>query len=248
MNVILELLNADSHQGGLKTSLVEIPNNFLEIKKDCLNIFNNYNPSDVTNKDHRTYWTKPFGIAKQWSLWNDSGMFDENQSISAKPNNIKNKKFHYDSEFPNLAKFLNSWPSKLNARLNLLSPSSGLNQHEEQIQQKWGDKNTIRVRFHLPIVTDPECLVFLDGEWFQFEEGKIYFFNNGCVHSAKNNSNIDRLHLVWDCLLTTNILRKLQNGKSILSTIIEPVEENYATYSGKFNFLENDIDIIEDII
>lgn len=247
MNVISEILRADNHNDGLKTLFIETPDNFENIKKECIDIFQNYNSSDVTNKDHRTFWTNPYGEARQWSLWNETGFFDENNSISAKPKNIKNKKFHHDDRFPNLGKFLNQWPDKINARLNLLSPNSGLSQHEEQIQQKWGDSNTIRIRFHLPIITDEKCLVFLDGEWFHFEEGKVYFFNNGCVHSAQNKSNVKRLHLVWDCLLSRKILEKLENGKELVSKYTEPVDENYARYDRKFNFSPNDINVLENL-
>lgn len=245
MKLISEILKADMHKGGLKTLLIESVENFENIKKECVDIFNACNPSDVTNKTHRTYWTNPYGEAKQWSLWNDTGFFDENNSISAQPKNIKNKKFHYEDKFPNLANFLNQWPDKLNARLNLLSPNSGLNQHEEQIQQKWGEFNSIRIRFHLPIITNENCLLFLDGEWFHFKEGKIYFFNNGCVHAAKNDSNLKRLHLVWDCLLTVPILNKLKNGITLLSRYEEPVNQNYTRYDRKFNFSEKEITVLE---
>lgn len=247
MTIVSGLLKADTHRGGLKTLFIEKAENFEKIKNECLDIFHNFNPSDVTSKDHRTYWTNPYGEAKQWSLWNDSGLFDENNSISAKPKSIKNKKFHHGDKFPCLEQFLNQWPDKLNARLNLLSPGSGLNQHEEQIQQTWGEYNSIRIRFHLPIVTNEQCLVFLDGEWFHFEEGKIYFFNNGCVHAAQNNSNIKRLHLVWDCLLTKNILKKLENGSSIVPKYQEPIDENYARYSRKYNFSDKEINILESL-
>lgn len=245
MGIVNEILKADNHLGGLKTLFIEEPDNFSKIKEECLDVYQNYNPSDVTNSSHRTYWTKPYGEAKQWSLWNDSKMFDENSSISARPENIKNKKFHHSDKFPYLGSFLNSWPDKINARLNLLSPGSGLNQHEEQIQQTWGMANTVRIRFHLPITTNEKCLVFLDGEWFHFNEGKIYFFNNGCVHAAKNNSDIERLHLVWDCILTQSILKKLENGTSIFSSYSEPTQPDYARYNRKYNFEEKDIYILE---
>jgi hypothetical protein len=245
MNIVTELLKADNHTGGLKTLFVEKPDNFLLIKQECLDIYQNYKPSDVTDKNHRTYWTNPYGEAKQWSLWNDSGLFDENASISSTPESIKSKKFHHGDRFPYLKNFLNLWPDKLNARLNLLSPGSGLGQHEEQIQQVWGEHNSIRIRFHLPIITNNKCLVFLDGEWFHFEEEKIYFFNNGCVHAAQNNSEIERLHLVWDCLLTKEILKKLENGISVPSKYFEPVKADYATYNRKCNFAEKDIHILE---
>jgi hypothetical protein len=247
MSVVSELLKADTHEGGLKTLFIEKPDNFSMIKKECLDIVQNYNPSNVTDKHHRTFWTNPYGEAKQWSLWNNSGFFDENNSISANPENIRNKKFHHYDSFPYLANFLNSWPDKLNVRLNLLSPGSGLGQHEEQIQQMWGEFNSIRIRFHLPIITNNKCLVFLDGEWFHFEEGNIYFFNNGCVHAAQNNSDIKRLHLVWDCLLTKEILKKLEGGIPLSAKYNESVNENYATYNRKYNFSENAIHILESI-
>src|SRR5262249_14818748 len=40
--------------------------------------------------------------------------------------------------------------------------------------------------------------VMLDGEQFQLQAGIVYFFNNGCVHSAHNGGDEPRYHLVRD--------------------------------------------------
>jgi hypothetical protein len=65
-----------------------------------------------------------------------------------------------------------------------------------------GPRWYFRGRFHLPIVTNPEAYVLLDGDLFHLQEGRLYFFNNGCIHSAINDGETDCFHLVWDMLLT----------------------------------------------
>lgn len=220
------IIDGDMHNGGVKTlEIYEVPN-FEKIKNECLNLYKNFKSSDVTQINHRTFWTKPYGGANQWDLFNESGVFDSNEGIGVK--NIKNKKFHHNKIFPNLGEFINSWPDKINFRLNLLSPGSGLGQHEEQIIENYQNEPFIRIRFHLPIITNKECNVFLDGDWYHFFEKYVYFFNNGCVHCAENNSKEDRLHLVWDCMYTKNIRNILERGKTIKPIRHSDVDPNFA--------------------
>lgn len=226
LNLAQQIMDADLHKGGLKTLSIKKVENFTGIQQDCLKIYKNFRSSDVTSRSHRTYWTNPYGKANQWDLWNTDGKFDSNEGIGIK--HIKNKKFHHHNELPSLGQFIDSFPDKINFRLNLLKPSSGLGQHEEQIVEKYQKKPFVRVRFHLPIQTNNLSNVFLDGEWFHYSEGNIYFFNNGCVHCAENNGNTDRLHLVWDCVLTERICSLLKNGDSLSNVKVESVNPNYA--------------------
>lgn len=62
---------------------------------------------------------------------------------------------------------------------------------------------TYITRFHIPIITDPTVLMgFIKGQknyqYFLPADGSIYFFNSGIKHYVKNNSNIDRIHLIID--------------------------------------------------
>lgn len=230
-NLVQEIIDADLHLGGCKSLFINSVSNFDDLKHDCLQLVADNTPSNVTDKNHRTNWTNPYGEAKQWSLWNDSGLFDETKSINL--NNKIERKFHYAEKYPVLNKFINDWPDKINVRINLLGPDSGLNQHEEQILHNHNDEIVIRIRFHLPLVTNENCYVFLDGEVYNYKEGNIYFFNNGCVHGAINESKIDRYHLVWDCVLTKRTLSILEAGKLHTSSKTLSIDPDYARYGRK---------------
>jgi hypothetical protein len=60
----------------------------------------------------------------------------------------------------------------------------------------------VRARFHLPLVTSPGASLLLDGDLHHLEAGTVYLVNHGCVHAAENAGAADRVHLVWDMLLT----------------------------------------------
>ena len=235
-NLVQEIINADLHQGGCRSLTFNKPKNFNFIKQDCLQLVKHNTPSDVTDASHRTRWTNPYGEAKQWSLWNDSGQFDETKSININDN--LNRKFHYQEDYPHLGNFLSNWPDKINARINLLGPNSGLKQHEEQILHKHDNDVVIRIRFHLPLQTNDDCFVFLDGDVYNYKEGEIYFFNNGCVHGAMNESDQDRYHLVWDCVLTKRILKILNDGVYSVKTKNLPVDLDYARYGRKTDVVD----------
>jgi hypothetical protein len=59
------------------------------------------------------------------------------------------------------------------------------------------------IRFHIPLTTNPDCYFkfkrTLDGEEEKFHlpaDGRCYFFNQGAYHSAFNEGNTDRDHLI----------------------------------------------------
>lgn len=226
LDLAQQIIDADFHKEGLKTLLIGKEENFNSIQEECLSLYKNFKSSDVTLPSHRTYWTNPYGKANQWDLFNADGKFDSNDGIGIKY--LKNKKFHHHDKFPNLGKFIDSFPDKINFRLNLLKPGSGLGQHEEQIVETYQKKPFIRIRFHLPIQTNEFSNVFLDGEWFHYSEGNVYFFNNGCIHCAENNGDEDRLHLVWDCVFTKRIEKILSRGSNISNIRVEGIDPNYA--------------------
>jgi hypothetical protein len=55
----------------------------------------------------------------------------------------------------------------------------------------------------------------LDGGIYHLAPGIIYFVNHGCVHSARNGGADDRIHLVWDTLLTREAF-ELMFGNAVL--------------------------------
>lgn len=177
---------------------------FQRLQAELVQLTERYSPSEVQDYGHATNWTNPFGAAVQFSLLNGSGRIDDpstdhNLSVSG-------KSFHYSREFPTIDQFIRAFPHAVNMRLNGMGQKSGLSPHEENVVHWCGLKSPrrffVRARFHLPIQTNPKALVLLDGETFHFEERYIYFFNNGAVHSANNQGDTYRYHLVWDMLLS----------------------------------------------
>ena len=55
-------------------------------------------------------------------------------------------------------------------------------------------------RLHVPIVTHPDVNFQVDGERFTLEEGHLYELNNTKRHSVRNESSLDRVHLLVDML------------------------------------------------
>ena len=54
-------------------------------------------------------------------------------------------------------------------------------------------------RYHIPLITHPDVKFSHSGESWHLEKGKIYELNNIVgVHGVKNNSPIDRIHILTD--------------------------------------------------
>ena len=147
--------------------------------------------SDVKQKAHGTNWTSPYG------------------------SNIS----HHDLMEIGTPVFLN-FIKKYNApirsaRLNILGPGSGLKQHKETIVLKEGDTVRLRARFHIPLQTTKAAQVFCNGSWYHLEPGRLYFFNNGAYHAAHNGGKKDRVHLVFDLWVNTDVAKVLQSGTKV---------------------------------
>ena len=197
------IVKGNYHKGGIKClKLFRVREPFFsQVRKEAIELVSSLKPSLVTEYSHVTNWTKPVGTAAQYSLLNRSGRLDD---TSVDHNlSVLDKKFHFASQYPALGEFISTFKHAINMRLNLLERKSALSPHEEHIvhRDKTG-KFFLRTRFHLPLFTNLKAEMLLDNEIFHFEEGYIYFFNNGTIHSATNFSPEKRYHFVWDMLLT----------------------------------------------
>lgn len=158
--------------------------------------------SEVGRPGHVTRWTKPYGKVRQWSLLNRTGATDSTRDDH--DGRRQGKRSTLDpARFPALTAFLGLWPDATNMRLNVLDAASGLSPHEEPVVRPQPDGSVIyRTRFHYPVITSPEAVVLLDDEEHVLGAGDVWYFNNGCVHAARNDSDRYRAHLVWDQWLT----------------------------------------------
>jgi len=80
------------------------------------------------------------------------------------------------------------------ANLVLLKAGKSIGRHKDATELL-----KVTRRFHLPIKTDPSCTFEVDGEKMHIPIGEIWEINNtGKLHSVRNDSQIDRVHLIID--------------------------------------------------
>ncbi|MFE1551714.1 aspartyl/asparaginyl beta-hydroxylase domain-containing protein [Streptomyces sp. NPDC058718] len=158
-------------------------------------------PSLAGDAGHITAWTGPRGRVEQFSLLNASGRCDD----FSRDHDLScfGKRFHHRTRYPALSALAEALPHLVNFRVNVLGPGAALAPHEEHsvVRSRTGTVG-VRARFHLPLVTDPGASLLLDGDLHHLEAGTVYLVNHGCVHAAENAGAADRIHLVWDMLLT----------------------------------------------
>jgi hypothetical protein len=209
--VLRDIRDANFHHGGLRClRVLRVESDFFrDLKSEIAQLVEDNQPSDVQSKEHLTNWTRPYGQAIQYSLLNESGKFDDFTKDFNGTNH--GKRFHHSDRYPTIGEFIAGFPDAINLRLNGMGPNSGLSPHEEHTVIRQGRRFGVRVRLHLPIATTPAAQVYLDGDFFHFDEGSIYYFNNGCVHSARNRGDEIRFHLVWDMPLTERTYEMLFN-------------------------------------
>jgi len=192
-----QVILAAHHEGGvrLQPCLAMDPAWFRAIQSECARIVAEKGSSKVTDSKHPTYWTRPYGDAVQFSLFNKSG--DTSDTSADHLHELQGKTFALP-QMTAVARLGRAFEGRLiNLRLNGLAVGSGLSPHEETIEH--GEKT--RLRFHLPVFSNDVAVVLLDERKFSLREGIVYFFNNGCVHSAENHGDSPRYHLVWDVFL-----------------------------------------------
>ena len=195
--------DANFHRSGIKClRILDVaPPTLLSLAEEIHTLCAEGSYSDVQHPSHVTHWTRPFGRVHQYSLLNSTGRFDDFSSDH--DGQAKAKRFHHGERFPSTERFIAGLPDLLNFRVNVMGPAAGLSPHEEHsVVRDFSGAISVKGRFHLPISTNREAEITLDGEVFQLEAGSVFFVNHGCVHSAVNRGTDVRIHLVWDAMLT----------------------------------------------
>ena len=207
--LLRQLLEGNHQRGGLRVArLFDVKPDFRDrLEADVFRLIGAHRPSNVHDPGHISNWwsAPPKGEVFQFSLLNRSGQLDD--TTADHDGSIVGKRFQRSTDYPTLAQLIAAFPHSYNFRINLMAPSAGLPPHKEQLYLREAHRRHLRVRFHLPIQTNPEAEMLLDGEVFHFEPATVYFFNNGCVHTATNKGETPRLHLLWDMRLTPETAR-----------------------------------------
>jgi hypothetical protein len=224
--ILSGLRNADYHEGGIRCRrLFRVSAAFWgNLRDEVLDICRIRPASIVTRSDHVTNWTQPWGEVLQYSLLNESGRCDD--ATTDHNESCLSKQFHDSSCFPTIAAFIAQFPHCVNFRINVLGHHSGLSPHEEHLTLRTRAGTVgLRPRFHLPILTNSNCELILDGWVYHLNEGVIYFVNHGCIHSAVNHGGSPRVHLVWDMLLTPAVFDLMFGEVEKLELPLERVPE-----------------------
>nr|WP_296074678.1 aspartyl/asparaginyl beta-hydroxylase domain-containing protein [uncultured Actinoplanes sp.] len=104
---------------------------------------------------------------------------------------------------PYHAEVLRSIPAPMfSARLMGLGPGAQLHLHRDG---KWTYRFGI-VRLHVPIVTNPGCVLYVEGEEFHWDAGRLWYADFDREHYARNSGSERRIHLVVDCLPTRELM------------------------------------------
>lgn len=79
------------------------------------------------------------------------------------------------------------------AMVSRLDPGSTIFWHVDD-----GPYHAKTIRFHVPLVTNPGCLMYSGPEMAHWEAGSLFYFNNHVRHCAANFGPHYRLHLVFE--------------------------------------------------
>lgn len=208
--------DANYHDGGTRClKLMRLEHRYLdELRAEVERLVEAEQGSDVTRSSHVTNWTRPRGQVTQYSIVNMSGRFDDfstDHDLST-----CGKRFHAGDRYPALARLVRALPDTVNVRINVLGPRARLGAHEEHsIVRTPAGRVGARVRFHLPLTTNPGAELMLDGAVHHLHAGVVYFVNHGCVHAARNRGGEPRIHVVTDSLLTPSAFERMFGDAAI---------------------------------
>lgn len=78
-----------------------------------------------------------------------------------------------------------------------LAPGSKIREHrDDDLTRESG-----LARVHIPVVSNPEVVFFLDAERIQMQPGECWYLDFSLPHWIENRGETDRIHLVIDCEL-----------------------------------------------
>ena len=103
---------------------------------------------------------------------------------------------------PYLREVLEAIPAPLHAvRLMALGPDTvGIDHHDPKYGPRWGV-----ARLHVPVVTNPDALLVLDGVEHNWQPGTFWFGDFSRLHRVQNHGAETRTHLVIDALVVPGL-------------------------------------------
>lgn len=122
------------------------------------------------------------------------------------------------SNFPHTLSFLNKFAKTQNAYLQRVAFATLLPDGDVRPHMDDGKYFKYRDRYHLVLQSEIGSKFTCGNETQIFKEGELWWFANKEVHSVKNLSNSNRIHLIFDLLpknhytLTQKIMLFILNG------------------------------------
>jgi len=82
-----------------------------------------------------------------------------------------------------------------------------------------------QLRFHIPIITNPDVVFFLDARQVEMKEGECWYLDLSLPHWVENRGATDRIHLVIDCEANDWMLALLSTAEANdAKTRVAPLE------------------------
>ena len=66
--------------------------------------------------------------------------------------------------------------------------------------------HTGRVRLHLPLKTNPDAILYVDGQHFCWGVGELWYADFSKTHSVENRGNETRIHAIVDAYVTPDLI------------------------------------------
>jgi hypothetical protein len=111
-------------------------------------------------------------------------------------------------------------------RLLKLTAGSSIREHRDH-DLGW---DAGEIRLHVPIVTHPKVEFFLKGQRILMQEGECWYLDLHQPHRVENRSEVDRVHLVIDCLLNDWLRKMIENAPKMAAA--PDVESEFDRFRG----------------
>ena len=80
-----------------------------------------------------------------------------------------------------------------------------------------------QVRLHIPVITSPLIRFFVAGLRVNMQAGEVWYLNALHRHWVQNHSDIDRIHLVVDCVVNDRLREMIENSATKMGLVGERV-------------------------
>jgi len=172
------------------------------------------NLGQVVSGDHPTAvyvqasdpgWKQKPGTIRQYSLYNSANdvLFNDED------HHWKGVTRQCNPQLPALREFVSRYFGGSvfqNCRMQSIRGGGDIGLHRERIVAIPGRERQFKLRFHLPIVTNPGVTFWMDGVAFTMKAGSVYLFNQACMHGVSNEGTELRVHYVFDCYLDDDLV------------------------------------------